>query len=499
MAGNEMSGIFISYRRDDSAGWTGRLATDLQERFSPDVVFQDIDAIEAGENFIVAIDRSLTSCSVVLVVIGPEWTFVKDKTGNRRLDNPNDTVRLEVAKALGRKDRLVIPVLVGGAQMPSEDELPSELRELAQRNAFELSDTRWTYDFDRLVEVLVKHAGLAEKSYPSIRERSRAARWLGIISIVFVAAVGSIASYWYFVSKNPFLNFSIDQPRNGDELPLGENQQWLLEGTLHLAEAAKWLEWLASKPTIDVEVRKLPERQAIPQEGNATLNNVQGLWRFDSAKFRGEGDYEILTKITFAGKTDWRPLRVRCLPKANAYRQAIAEERSNRGTAPVIPLNLNPEELSDLKQRVIIMQDKFFDLYDHKDLDAAESNAIQTLDMLDPVLLSNPNDWLLQNLRAYALKNYAMTMKFRGNTKEFERALDGAEKMFKAIRQQNPNDPGAWNGLGSVASLRNDYSTALQYINRALEILPTYPAAKEDRVKVINRLKMLEEQKQRIR
>ncbi len=187
-----MARFFISYRRDDSAGWTGRLAVDLKNRFGEEAVFQDISAIGPGEKFIAAIERSLESCSVVLVVIGREWLLARDSAGSRRLDNPEDPVRLEVAMALARTDRLVIPVLVGGANMPPTNQLPSELRPLADRLAFELSDTRWKYDLAQLA------AALAKKARPNGRS------WLALLSIALVsivallaAIVAVLAAYWY--------------------------------------------------------------------------------------------------------------------------------------------------------------------------------------------------------------------------------------------------------------------------------------------------------------
>lgn len=486
-----MAGIFISYRRDDSAGWTGRLSTDLQERFGQEAVFQDIGAIEAGEDFIAAIGRSLESCSAVLVVIGPEWSLIKDKTGARRLDNPEDTVRLEIAKALTRPDRLVIPVLVGGAQMPMADELPPELKALAHRNAFELSDKRWNYDLEQLVASLVKKTGLTQKAHlgsPGLKP----ARWLTALSSVVVAVVALLAGYWYFVtqesSKSPLEAFEITQPGNGEELPLGENQRWMLEGTLRLAAEPGTT---TNNPRMNVKVFKLPERQAVPQGGEMFLSTERGLWRFESATFAGEGTYEVVATVVFDGKSDFQTLTVKCAPKATAYRQAISRDRDSRGVHAVTPVQLNPVELSALKQRVYRMQNEFFRLLPH-DLDGAATNAIQTLDLLDPVLPSYPNDWYLQNLRAYALKNYAMVMRDRDKPEEFNRALGEAGKMFEVIRQQNPDDPSAWNGLGSVALLRNDPVSALYYIDRALEIRPDYNAAQHDRVIAVQ---MLEQQK----
>jgi TM2 domain-containing membrane protein YozV len=216
-----MAGIFISYRRDDSAGWVGRLATDLQERFGQETVFQDIGAIGAGEDFVAAIERSLESCSAVLVVIGPEWSRVKDRAGIRRLDNPDDTVRIEVAKALARKDHLVIPVLVGGAQMPTAAELPSELWALARRNALELSDKRWTYDLEQLMASLMKNTGLAQRAQPALpdplEEIDRSSDWKARSRGVVLAYKGIVLVYflWFFLGVLGVHSFYMGKVRWG--------------------------------------------------------------------------------------------------------------------------------------------------------------------------------------------------------------------------------------------------------------------------------------------
>jgi tetratricopeptide (TPR) repeat protein len=137
------------------------------------------------------------------------------------------------------------------------------------------------------------------------------------------------------------------------------------------------------------------------------------------------------------------------------------------------------------------LQNDFFKLFPG-DLDGAEANIFRTLDLLDPVLPSHPNDWFLQNVRAYAFKNYAMVMRNRGKLEGFDHALDEAEKMFEIVRQQQPDDPAAWNGLGSVALLRGQPDHALAYIDRALEIQPNYGAAKHDREIALQMLKRQE-------
>ncbi len=107
--------IFIKYRREDSRGDAGRLFDRLKARFSGQV-FMDVSTIESGVDFGEAIERAVGSCVACVVVIGKHWLI--DETGRRRLDKPEDFVRLEIATALKRNIR-VIPVLVSGATMPS--------------------------------------------------------------------------------------------------------------------------------------------------------------------------------------------------------------------------------------------------------------------------------------------------------------------------------------------------------------------------------------------
>lgn len=145
--------IFLSYRRDDTAGHAGRLRDALAERFGPERVFMDLESIRAGEDFVEIVKQAVDSSGAVVVVIGRQWLSASDKKGDRRLDNPGDFVRLEVETALRRGVR-VIPALVQGAEMPAEDALPEPLAKLARRNAIEISDSRWAFDVDRLSDAI---------------------------------------------------------------------------------------------------------------------------------------------------------------------------------------------------------------------------------------------------------------------------------------------------------------------------------------------------------
>ena len=160
-----MSGIFLSYRRDDASGWAGRLYEHLVRDWGPDQVFIDIDTIAPGEDFREAIAQTMDKCDVVLVVIGPNWVNARDELGNRRLDDEGDTHRAEIISALSADVR-VVPVLVGGAPMPKVADLPDPLKGLAYRNAAVVEDRRFASDVSNLQSTLKKFAEevLAERA-----------------------------------------------------------------------------------------------------------------------------------------------------------------------------------------------------------------------------------------------------------------------------------------------------------------------------------------------
>ena len=144
--------IFVSYRRDDASAYAGRLHDYLVERFGKTNVFIDIESIEPGVDFAQVVEKTLTECDAILVVIGRSWSSAADRDGRRRIENPNDFVRLEIERALALGTRRVIPVLVGGARVPEVEELPESLARLTRRQAFELSDQRWSFDVRVLSE-----------------------------------------------------------------------------------------------------------------------------------------------------------------------------------------------------------------------------------------------------------------------------------------------------------------------------------------------------------
>jgi len=175
--------IFISYRREDARADAGRLYDRLSARFGEAHVFMDIEDIEAGENFVHVLDRTLQACSVMIVLIGKRWLGEAGEA--HRIGDQRDFVRLEVEKALERGIQ-VIPVLVGSAEMPAAAALPPSLSGLSRRQAFELSDARFHDDVDHLI-ALFEEPGIGRAAW------SRRARvGLMIAAVLLLLAVGAL-------------------------------------------------------------------------------------------------------------------------------------------------------------------------------------------------------------------------------------------------------------------------------------------------------------------
>ncbi len=200
--------IFISYRREDAAGDAGRLADHLHRRFGKARVFLDIDTIDPGTDFVQVLKSSLKETAAVLVVIGPRWTSLADATGVRRLDSPNDFVRLEVEASLGRNIP-VVPVLVQGARMPRVEDLPASLAPLVTRQAASLDHAEFHDDAERLCDRLEGVMG----SGTSTRLGGRW-RWWPAAAVAVVIAAGLAA----FMA----LRGGDTRPRDTSNVPTGQ-------------------------------------------------------------------------------------------------------------------------------------------------------------------------------------------------------------------------------------------------------------------------------------
>ena len=147
-SGAQFKGVFISYRRDEAAAYARGLYDRLTARFGQEKVFLDVENVGWGEDFVEVITSAAESCAVMIVLVSRQWA--RGRGGQEGVD---DYVRLEVAKALGRRIR-VIPILIQGASMPAPKELTEDLAPLVRRNALALSDTRWERDVEDLMKTL---------------------------------------------------------------------------------------------------------------------------------------------------------------------------------------------------------------------------------------------------------------------------------------------------------------------------------------------------------
>jgi hypothetical protein len=200
--------IFISYRREDTSGHAGRLYDRLKERF-PGRVVMDVTSIELGADFVEEIERQLGACLVFIELIGNEWATIKDHDGRRRLDEPGDFVRLEVAIAL-RRSITIIPILVEGATMPNWSALPEDIAPLTRHEALAIVESDFDHNVERLIHRLESIFGQTTAHPPVSPPYSRAkeshpariALLIGL-GIVGLLIVGAIVMFAVLVNLSP--------------------------------------------------------------------------------------------------------------------------------------------------------------------------------------------------------------------------------------------------------------------------------------------------------
>jgi hypothetical protein len=275
-----MPAVFISYRREDSAGYAGRLHEELEERLGAQQVFRDVDTLRAGQDFEEAIRQRLSRCAACVVMIGPGWIRSQTATGERRLDQPGDYVVMEIAAALARPDVVVIPVLVGDAAMPGAGDLPDAIKGLARRHAFTARDETWEADMDRLAATLAQDDGTGRVPAPTHTPatlpgptgpglRTSRARY-AVLSLMTAGAM-VLALGWLFRSAAPATSssgaavetttrdagttsegpaYAIDMPSSGAEIAHGDLVYTPVAGSVQ-ARGATTRVWLRMRVSND--------------------------------------------------------------------------------------------------------------------------------------------------------------------------------------------------------------------------------------------------------
>lgn len=262
--------IFIGYRRDDTGGDAGRIYDRLMQAFGRERVFKDVDSIPRGVRFREYVEDIIGRCRVFIVLIGPKWIDAHDESGKRRLENPEDLVRVEIETALSIPKVQVLPVLVAGAQMPRRDQLPGPLAALAEFNAAELRrDPDFNLDMDRLIRVIETGA--------VVRRRNP----LLLAVIVGVLALGVIGGgYFAWVAQNPAA-----QEEAADEAPV-------TEAAVTTQEPPAVAPQQQTAPTVRPPPVRDPEPE--PQTRRAAVSGTwSGTYRCDSAR-RPEGNTRMV-------------------------------------------------------------------------------------------------------------------------------------------------------------------------------------------------------------
>ncbi len=172
--------VFISYRRQETK-WLARSLFDrLTAKLGESAVFMDVHTLKPGDNFAEAISAAVCQCDAMLVLIGSQWDSISDSHGRRRLENPQDLVRLEVSTAL-RNGIRVVPILVDGAALPPARKLPSDLAAMTRHHALEINERSYQSVVEKLFELPERnHAGKP----PTLRGRlwTMLLRFFGVAS-----------------------------------------------------------------------------------------------------------------------------------------------------------------------------------------------------------------------------------------------------------------------------------------------------------------------------
>jgi tetratricopeptide (TPR) repeat protein len=276
-----VAAIFLSYRRKDAQDVVGRIYDRLRERFPSASIFRDLDSIPLGKPFPQVLREAVGGAAVALVVIGPEWTTVRDEQGRRRLDDPGDFVRSEIETSL-IAGIPVVPVLVSNAKMPKPEDLPESLRPLVERQGIEVHpDPYFHHDMDRLIGKLdglmpvAPHdtvgPGVAEPA-PGVRGRfltwGRRKVVLKSIALLVGAMVLAVAAVW--------LCWPVSSVQRGKRL--------LKEGRAE--EAARCFEAaIRESPATSLQVFEL-RAQALTLAGNSNPERALGWYK------QGVEDYQ---------------------------------------------------------------------------------------------------------------------------------------------------------------------------------------------------------------
>jgi TIR domain len=236
--------IFISYRREDTSGYAGRIYDQISAHFGKDHVFMDVADLEPGSDFVDTIEKKVATCDALIALIGKNWLTIKDEQNQVRLSRPGDFVSVEIAAALKRNVE-VIPVLVGGAKMPVEQQLPESVRLLSRRQALEISDVHFTRDIGDLIEALTRPDG-PRPAYSHNRTKPALAA-----SIFTICALAAGLGIWTW-QRSRLSRHSVEAPQGASNSAIQNDTAATANSSISVPNAKLSGNWLAVVQKEDV-------------------------------------------------------------------------------------------------------------------------------------------------------------------------------------------------------------------------------------------------------
>ena len=262
-----MNDIFVSYRRSDSSAIVGRIIDRLETRFEKEHIFRDLNSIRYGQDFGEVIKEALAGCKVCLVIVGDDWIDARDDAGNRRIDNANDWVRVEVSNALEQGVH-VIPVLVENALMPDESQLPDNLKGLISRNAAKVrDDPDFNVDMERLCNAIENYLSDTPLKIRKLFTRSRTilvsavALCLLALVAVFHSDLGRVLGGFRSVTSNGYQlklkGVELFPPSDSASVKVSA----FVNGTKFTYPSIGGVEWLQVAPSMSGQTFRLPKTE----------------------------------------------------------------------------------------------------------------------------------------------------------------------------------------------------------------------------------------------
>lgn len=213
--------IYLNYRRSTDGAVAMAIAESLGRRFGSANVFADVSSLNAGANWLDETRRRLSECDIVLVLIGRDWLTAKDADGRPRLSDSSDFVRYEIAQALELK-KMVVPILIDDARLPSEADLPADIQKLGCYLAVHIRRETLQSDIDQLFETL-------GRAMPSSAIRLK--RVFPVAIIGFAVIAGAVA-LWQIISRFPIRDWLVTVA------------QWLSYALGHVYTSLNWRDLL---------------------------------------------------------------------------------------------------------------------------------------------------------------------------------------------------------------------------------------------------------------